>query len=489
VKPLTIRASVTAWFIGLTMALIGAFAVTLVTSLGHALRDGVDAALEARAEAMAGVCAWDDEISDVEFKLSADLAAVAGAERDGRALEVWTWPGRRLLHRSGVPIPLPAAEPAHDDGSTEAVEFADLAGAPPRRLCTLRAHVPALPAEDDDPDRPAFDVLVRTADGTAAVEAQLARMRWLLLVLIGASSLVVLAFAAFLSRRFVARLRELGGAAAAVRAGGRTAMPRRGNGDEVDRLAEILDVAFASLEDARDRQARFTANAAHELRNPITILRNAAEVALRHERSPDEYRRFLGDVLATSERTARILEALLLLARLDAERFHARFSDVDLLAVVRQSAANLAGPTGRIEVTNGVEATVRGQEALLRVLVDNLLANALRFAGGDAARGDSAPVAVALENDADGRVVLHVRDHGPGIPDALKERVFERFFRGDADGRGHDGAGLGLSIVADVARLHDAECRIEDAAPGTRITVHFPRGGALGNWSGRRGRG
>ena len=361
-KPLTIRASVTAWFIGLTMALIGAFAVTLVTSLGHALRDGVDATLKARAEAMAGVCAWEDEISDVEFKLSADLAAVAGAERDGRALEVWTWPGRRLLHRSGDPIPVPAADPARDDGSTEAVEFADLADAPrPAALHLATAHVPALPAEDDDPDRPAFDVLVRTADGTAAVDAQLARMRWILLVLIGASSLVVLAFAAFLSRRFVARLRELGGAAAAVRAGGRTAMPRRGNGDEVDRLAEVLDVAFASLEDARDRQARFTANAAHELRNPITILRNAAEVALRHERSPDEYRRFLGDVLATSERTARILEALLLLARLDAERFHARFSDVDLLAVVRQSAANLAGPTGRIEVVNGVAATVRAR--------------------------------------------------------------------------------------------------------------------------------
>jgi len=463
-KRLSLRSSLTAWFLGLTMLLLGGFSATLYAALARALHGGVDAELLARAESMLGICEWDEEIEDVEFKLSAPLAAELAAGNAGRGLAVWTWPARRLLHHSGGPLGEEPPRLALADGATRAVAWEELPGEPPRRVCTMLARAPAVPAHDDDPDHPAFDVVVRTSESLAPVDAQLASVRWQVVALTGIASLLVLAFGAFLSRRFVRPLRELGAAAAAVRPGEHTTMPRRGTGDELDVLADQLDRAFTSLAESLDRQTRFTSNAAHELRNPLAVVRNAAEVALRHDRTGEEYRRFLDDVRATALRMGRIVEALLQLARLDADGARARFEVVDLTAVARAAVATaLPGAL----VRNGSDASVRGQAGLLRVLVDNLLSNAREHSGG---RPSDVEVDVAAADG--GRVALSVRDRGPGVPDAEKLRLFERFFRGSAAHR-HAGAGLGLSIVADVARLHGATCRIEDAHPGTRVVVEF----------------
>src|SRR5262249_43176331 len=151
---------------------------------------------------------------------------------EGRGLAVWTWPARKLLHASGEPL---GAEPpalALEDGATRAVAWEDLAGTPPRRVCTMLARAPAVPAHGDDPDHPAFEVVVRASESVAPVAAQLARVCWQIGALTGAASLVVLGFGMFLSRRFVRPLRELGAAAAAVRPGDHPTMPRRGTGDE-----------------------------------------------------------------------------------------------------------------------------------------------------------------------------------------------------------------------------------------------------------------
>ena len=460
----SLRASLTLWFVGLTLLLLAGFSATLHAGLARALRDGVDAELLARAEAMLGVCEWDEEVEDVEFKLSAPLAAELAAGDAGRGLAVWTWPARRLLHRSGEPLGDAPPELALAGGATRTVAYEELAGAPTRRICTMRALVPAAPAHGDDPDHPAFEVALRTSESLAPVEAQLAAVRWQIVGLTGVAALLLLAFGVFLSRRFARPLRELGAAAAAVRPGEHPTMPRRGTGDELDSLADQLDRAFTSLAESLDRQTRFTSNAAHELRNPLAVVRNAAEVALRHDRTGEEYRRFLDDVRATALRMGRIVEALLQLARLDGEAARERFDVVDLSAVARAAVAATA--PGAL-VRNGSDASVRGQAGLLRVLVDNLLSNAREHSGG---RPSDIEVDVAAAGG--GRVALSVRDRGPGVPDAEKPRLFERFFRGSA-AHHHAGAGLGLSIVADVARLHGATCRIEDAHPGTRVVVEF----------------
>jgi signal transduction histidine kinase len=466
-RRLTLRARVTAWFIGVVMLLLGGFSFTLYTRLRSALHEGVDTALAARAEALLGACEWDEESGDVEFKPSPQVAAEFDAGHPGRGLEVWSGSSRKQLHRSGDSIPgeRPAGPlPADVD---RAVTFADVDGDPRRRLCTLLARLPAVPAHDDDPDRPAYEVAVRITESFAAVDAQLGRVAWPALALIGGAWLVVLAFGDFLSRHFVRPLRELNAAADAVRPGERAKMPRSGNGDELDQLAAVLDRTFASLEESLERQTRFTANAAHELRNPIAVIRNATEVALRHERTGDEYRRFLADALAASLQVGRMVDALLLLARLDAKAAQPLFNDVDLGDVARESAAALAPDSGAIRIENGADGTVRGERGLLRVLVDNLLDNAFRF------RGEK-PVEVGIARGDGGDITLRVRDFGPGLPAEEREHVFERFYRVDGRQNGHDGAGLGLSIVADVARLHGAKCCVEDAAPGTRVVVTFP---------------
>ena len=111
--------------------------------------------------------------------------------------------------------------------------------------------------------------------------------------------------------------------------------------------------------------------------------------------------------------------------------------------------------------------TIHGDPRLLRVLADNLLSNALRHS-------DGAPVEVALRATGAGARALVVRDFGPGVPAASRELVFERFHRGTSTGPGAAGAGLGLSIVAAIARVHGASARLEDAAPGASVTVEFP---------------
>jgi len=483
-RPLSIRASVTLWFVALTTLLLVGFSATLHSSLSRTLHADLDVELRARAQTLVGFCDWDEEAGKVEFELPDELGAELGAGRAGRGLEVWTWPDHAPLHVAGEPIP-PAPAPTPTTGAALPTALAmgaspplpderlvTLDGDAPRRLCTLIAHVAARPAEGDEPAHPGFDVQVRATESLAPVEAQLRSIGWLIVALVAVTVVVVVAFGLFLSRRVTRPLEQLGRAAATVRAGGRTPMPRRGSGDEVDALADVLDATFASLADAMDRQARFTADAAHELCNPIAVIRNAADVALRHERSAAEYRDFLGDVLATSDRMAAIVAALLTLARMDAGTLRSRFRDLDLRAVVAESVAALAERGTRVVVTDGAPAPLRGDAGLLRVLLDNLLANALRHAEGQ-------PVEVAVRPDGDDHVLLSVRDHGPGVPVEARQRIFERFFRvaaPAADRRtGHAGTGLGLAIVAEVARVHAAACDVEDSEPGARFIVRFPR--------------
>jgi signal transduction histidine kinase len=138
---------------------------------------------------------------------------------------------------------------------------------------------------------------------------------------------------------------------------------------------------------------------------------------------------------------------------------------VDLAALAREAAAAQPGADGRVAVLADAPVLVRGDAALLRVLVGNLVGNALRHSG------PGTPVRVRVE--ARGRPELRVEDQGPGIPPEALGRVFDRFFRVESSGEDVPGAGLGLAIVAEVARLHGAEPRIDSTPSGTTVTVRF----------------
>jgi signal transduction histidine kinase len=459
VRTPSIRTSLTLWFVGLTVALLVAFSATLYLGMRETLVTEFDARLQTHTEAVSAFCEWEPDHLAAEFDLPPEVAAEFMGHVGGRGVEVRAWPDGRTLYRSGLAIAAPLGDPAA--GAT----LAFLDAGQETRVCTVRR-----PLSEAPPDAADREVVVRVAESFAPVLAQLQRVRAIIVLLTAVTALVVGAFGLLLSRRVVRPLRQLGLAAAAVDASTHTPMPRRDNGDEVDQLAVILDRTFASLRDALERKARFTADAAHELRNPVSVIRNAAEVALHRGRSEAELRQFLLDILETSKRMGDVVQSLLLLARMDAQSEGLALDEVDLAVIVREAVASCADG-GRVALQDGAAAAVRGEPGLLRVLVDNLIGNALRHS-----EGARVEVGVML---AGGNVTLRVRDHGPGVPAEARVDVFRRFFRAKAPAS-CEGAGLGLSIVAAVAAAHGAHCRIEDANPGACVIVDFPalRGGA-----------
>ncbi|MEV5328681.1 ATP-binding protein [Nonomuraea sp. NPDC052634] len=228
--------------------------------------------------------------------------------------------------------------------------------------------------------------------------------------------------------------------------------------DEVAELAVTVNETLDRLEDAVDRHRRFVSDASHELRTPITGLMVRLEEGL-HDRSEADWRAALDD----ARRLADIVEDLLLMARLDAGA-PVKKKRLDLGRLVEDEVARRPS---RLPVTVRAEpgVYVRGNRLRLARLLINLLSNADRY-------GDS-KVEVHVRSSGD-QAVLEVVDDGPGIPEEMRERVFERFTRLDKTrSRDVGGSGLGLPIARDIAREHGGELTIE--GPQTRLVLRLPR--------------
>jgi len=236
--------------------------------------------------------------------------------------------------------------------------------------------------------------------------------------------------------------------------------------DEVARLAETLNDMLDRLAAGGARQRAFVADAAHELRSPLTSIRTQLEVARAHPQAADWDETSEG-ALADLERLSRLVDDLLLLARLDDERRPSRrVGPVDLRALVAAAAAR---PGSRVDVklidSPDEVFTQADGDALARVL-ENLLSNAERYARS----------CVTVEVGHDGPwALLTISDDGPGIPAADRARVFERFARLDAS-RSQDsgGSGLGLAIVRELVQSLGGSVHLEDAEPGLRAVVRLP---------------
>jgi signal transduction histidine kinase len=237
--------------------------------------------------------------------------------------------------------------------------------------------------------------------------------------------------------------------------------------DEIGRLARTVNAMLARLQDSAERQRRFVADAAHELRSPIASLRLQLETAREnHQRVPWE--ELSRDLLDETVRMQQLAEQLLLLARADAGTLNARRVPVDLDDVVDTVVDHLA-PSHPVRVDRGAvdPVQVTGDPVLLEQVVRNLVENAVRHADHD--------VRVSLAR-VDGHAILTVDDDGPGIPYDRRPEAFERFARLDgARDRDEGGAGLGLAIVADIVRAHGGQVDIEDASlGGARVQVRLP---------------
>lgn len=242
-------------------------------------------------------------------------------------------------------------------------------------------------------------------------------------------------------------------------------VPEPGSRDEIGRLASTTNATLAALEESTERQRRFIADAAHELRSPIASLRTQLEVAQAH---PEllELDGLIGDTI----RLEHLAADLLLLARLDAGE-QPRADHVDLTVLVREELEHRVRDRVAVQIATPEQAvSVTGSRTQLARVLGNLVDNAQRHA--------ASTVRVAVDRDADGRAVLSVTDDGPGVPPAERDRIFQRFVRlDDARSRDEGGAGLGLAIVRDVVERHGGTIRVTDGAPGACFVVTLPGSG------------
>jgi heavy metal sensor kinase len=253
-------------------------------------------------------------------------------------------------------------------------------------------------------------------------------------------------------------------------------LPLRGSGDELDQLSATLNGMLDRLANHLEQQRTFVANAAHELRSPLTAMRTALEVTLDRERTPAEYRELLADLIEECTGLGSLINHLLLLAEGDAGLLHAD-NDVRLDTLVQRAADMFQGIAEQRDVSLHVKTagplTIRGNPVHLREVIHNLLDNALKFTP----EGGSVSLELSALPDTT-QACLRVRDTGVGISVEDLPKVFERFYRADKS-RQRDrltgGNGLGLSICQAIVRSYGGQISIESTlGKGTTVTVSLP---------------
>ncbi|MFI6157170.1 ATP-binding protein [Kitasatospora sp. NPDC051170] len=244
-------------------------------------------------------------------------------------------------------------------------------------------------------------------------------------------------------------------------------VPEPGSDDEIARLAGTMNAMLERLEAAGVRQRRFIADASHELRSPLTVLRTQLEVALAHP-DPEVRNRLVAGALEDTERLQALAADLLLLARLDATAHDWPHEPVDLAELVRATVAARGTQAHPVSVHTPGPVLVHGNPQWLGRLLTNLLDNAHRHARHH--------ITVRLELDpAAGLALLDVANDGPVIEPADREKIFERFTRlDDARSRDDGGAGLGLPIARDIAAVHGGTLTVLDTSGTTTFRISLP---------------
>jgi signal transduction histidine kinase len=278
----------------------------------------------------------------------------------------------------------------------------------------------------------------------------------------------------WLTRRALAPLAALTRAAEQINERNLTdPLPRSHNGDELDRLTEVLNAMTARLHTSFNHIREFTLHASHELKTPLTVMHGELETALCDEQLPVAQREHLLSQLDEVQRLSKIVNALTLLTKADAGQIKLRDEPVCFDELVREVFADaqiLAQPPGlEVKLAACDSVTVRGDRHRLRQLLLNLADNAVKYSepGGR--------MTLSLTR-VDGTAELVISNTGPGIPPEIVPRIFDRFFRADpAHGREDEGCGLGLTIARWIVTAHQGVIQIEsEPSKLTTVTVRLP---------------
>ncbi len=279
------------------------------------------------------------------------------------------------------------------------------------------------------------------------------------------------------ARRVLRRIDTINATSAKIMSGNLSErIPVTRSNDEFDVLATSLNAMLDRIEGLMQGLKEVTDNVAHDLKTPLTRLRTQAEAALRAGGDGDAQRQALETTISESDKLIRTFNALLMIARAEAGAPSGAFADVDVSAVAAD-VAELYEPAAEeqgiaLQTTIAPDVHLRANRELIGQALVNLVENALKYYEPEEGKAGRIEISVRSEQ---GRVLIEVADNGPGIPEADRARVVERWVRLEAS-RTEPGSGLGLSLVAAVARLHRGELRIEDNAPGVRAVIDLPAG-------------
>ncbi|MGH9757657.1 MAG: sensor histidine kinase [Candidatus Acidiferrales bacterium] len=441
-KPLSIRVRLTAWYsiiLALSLAVFGGVAFL---AMRHSIHATVDAGLRQRIEGVRSIIA-EDEPQGLAA-LQDEFREYARGEGSHVKLRVASASGTLIFATQGM-------EQLTERARRKKISrpFSDEIEGEHYRALTENLDVAGV--------RYAAEVAVSTGDFDEVL------MRFALVLLLAAPAFLLLAALGgyWMSRRALVPVDEITRAARSISAQNlsmRLAVPR--TGDELERLASTLNEMLERLDAAFHRVMQFTADASHELRTPVSVIRTGAELTLRKPRSEDEYREALSQILQESEKVSQLIEQLMDLARADSGAVALPLARMELSECLRRSIdqARILAAARQISISESITPEplwVGGDAVSLERLFLILLDNAVKYTP------EGGRIEVDLHR-AGRTAVAAVRDTGIGIDAEDIPHIFERFFRADkARSRESGGTGLGLAIGRWIAEAHGGEIRVK----------------------------
>ncbi len=453
-RPRRVGTRLTLWYVGVLTGVLALYVGSTLVFLHLSQRRELDRRLHDEFETVEDLLATEP---DGSIRMGGH-----GEEDSARLVEVWSADGG-LLYRSealhGEALGSPAVSGTAMKRSLASVTLADKT---PLRVLS-RPHRVAR-----------RELLLRVALSEARP-----RQQWHELLLGLAFGLpVAIAIAALgghlLARRVLGPLDRMAKHAerlTAEKLGER--LPVENPEDELGHLARVFNLSLARIEESFTQLRRFTADASHELRTPLTAIRTVGEVALQEPQNADRFREAIGSMLEEVDRLSRLVGSLLVLSRADAGAVLRR-EEMRLIDLVKESASLIEvladEKSQRIEVHGDAALTAEVDGLILRQALLNLLDNAIKYSP----RGTL--VLAEVRGDG-GDAIIEVTDRGPGIPEAHRSRVFERFYRVDAArSREEGGTGLGLSITLWAVEAHGGRIELlSEEGKGSSFRIVLPR--------------
>lgn len=458
-KPASIRIRLTLWYFGIVAATFAIYAIGILLATRASVNAVIDEELRTRLQGVQRYMERHDPAVSLE-ELQGELREHSGLRPGGDLLQVSNGQGQWLFRSASIrqyAIDAPATGP-----SEPRYETLNVSG---QRLRVLSANFTvsgnAYTAQLAAPVAEAYDILQR--------------FQWVLLISIPLVLAVASAGGYWMSRRALAPVDEITRAAQAVsehNLSSRLIIPQAA--DELQRLTVTFNQMLGRLEVSFKRITQFTADASHELRTPVALVRTTAELSLRRQRDNPEYREALDQILDEARRMTGIIESLMTLARVDSGVETLNTQIVDLASLVRDacSRSEPLALSKQVQFEREIPAAsipVSGDAGALQRLFLILIDNAIKYTP------THGRVRVDLKTESD-VVIAAIEDTGMGISNDDLPFIFDRFYRADkARSREAGGAGLGLSIARWIAEAHHATVRAESTlGTGSRFEVRIP---------------